>query len=212
MRYSSIILASAIATSFASPLAKRDEVTFDPNGNLKLTFSKETVTLGTITIDDVASQLGQACHESGQCETSEISIKGQLLSSSTVNNIVLTLGPSGAYPTWIRNGLLDSMYAAVKAIAKCEETTHTSTCANPMVYCPQHKITVTQCKVPKYWGVNYQDPNEATSAPPAIGTNLEVELVDDGICEAAMTSLGAVAGAVNGVAGGFFTLLGFACQ
>lgn len=71
---------------------------------------------------------------------------------------------------------------------------------------------VTQCKVPKYWGVNYQDPKEKKAAPPSIGTSLEVKAVDDKVCEDAMGALGAVAGAVNGVAGGMFELLSLACD
>lgn len=94
------------------------------------------MTLGTIKIDDVAGKLAEACHESGQCETNDIEMDGQIISTDTVNNIKLTLGPDGAYPTWIRNGLLDALFAAVKEIAKCEDTTHKPTCPNPMVFCP----------------------------------------------------------------------------
>jgi hypothetical protein len=72
--------------------------------------------------------------------------------------------------------------------------------------------TVIQCEVPKFWGINFQSPDEPNSAPPNIATDLEVEIVDSPICEDTLTGLGAVAGAVNGVAGGIFTLLTFACQ
>jgi hypothetical protein len=72
--------------------------------------------------------------------------------------------------------------------------------------------TVTQCEVPKFWGINYQDPDEANAAPPNIATDLEVELTDSPICEDTLTSLGAIAGAVHGIGGGLFTLLTFACK
>jgi DNA-binding FrmR family transcriptional regulator len=39
-----------------------------------------------------------------------------------------------------------------------------------------------------------------------------MEFVDDEICQNMLDALGAVAGAVNGVAGGIFSLLSFACQ
>jgi hypothetical protein len=39
-----------------------------------------------------------------------------------------------------------------------------------------------------------------------------MELVEDGLCEDSFEALGAIAGAVNGVAGGMFTLLSFACR
>lgn len=72
--------------------------------------------------------------------------------------------------------------------------------------------TVSQCEVPKFWGVNFQAPDEPNSAPPNIATDLDVQVVDSSLCEDALTGLGAVAGAVNGVAGGIFTLLNFACK
>lgn len=159
MHYQNLVFAAVVATSIASPvvqLNKREDKTWDENGNLKLTcmafpyefhfdesyhtdnlqVSKETVTLGTIKIDDIASKLYEVCHESGQCETNDIKMDGQLLSTDSAENIELTLGPDGSYPTWIRNGLVDALIAAVHAIAKCEDTTHKPTCPNPMVYCP----------------------------------------------------------------------------
>lgn len=42
-------------------------------------------------------------------------------------------------------------------------------------------------------------------------TDLEVEIVDNPICEDLFGNLGTVAGAVNGVAGGFFTLISLTC-
>lgn len=74
------------------------------------------------------------------------------------------------------------------------------------------KTTAYQCEVPAFWGINFQDPKEANAAPPSIGVDVAMEVVDSGVCEAIYTSLGAVAGAVNGAAGGIFTLLSFTCS
>ncbi|KAF9731758.1 hypothetical protein PMIN01_10775 [Paraphaeosphaeria minitans] len=216
MRGQTLILAATFATTFASPLTqlwKREKV-YNEHGNLKLTSSKDTVALGDIKINDTKQKPNKACHDSGQCETNDIKMKGQLLSTDQANNIELTLGPDGSYPSDMRRKLLDALFAAVNGMAKCEKTKHkgSSSCPNPMVFCPAKDKTVTQCKVPKYWGVNYQDPKEKKAAPPNIGTSLEVKVVGDKVCQDTMGALSGVAGAVSGVAGGTFTLLSFACN
>ncbi|RAR03920.1 hypothetical protein DDE82_004798 [Stemphylium lycopersici] len=169
-------------------LNKRDVAEWDKNGNIKLT-----------------------C----QCETNPIELKGQLFKSESVDDIKVTLGPDGSYPTWIRNGLIDTLAAAAKEVAKCEDGTYTNRCfgTTAMAYCPQRKTQYTNCEVPRFWGINYQDPGSANSAPPNVGVDIAMEkLGDGGICESVLTSLGAVAGAVHGVGGGVFTLLSFACE
>jgi hypothetical protein len=55
-------------------------------------------------------------------------------------------------------------------------------------------ITVNECVVPQYWGINYQDPKAATSAPPFIGADLTIVLDEGGFCSTLTTVLGAVAG------------------
>lgn len=214
MHYQSLILAAFAASTFANPitLKKRDEKTWDENGNIKLTFSEQTVTIGTIELDEIGAKLGEVCRESGQCQTNDITMEGQVLTKETAENIELTLGPAGAYPTWIRNGLLDGLMAAVKEIAKCEEITHDAPCPNPMVFCPNEPEKVTQCEVPKYWGINWQDPEASNAAPPHMEADLEVQVTDSTICADTLESLGAIAGAISGIAGGAFTLLTFACE
>jgi hypothetical protein len=77
--------------------------------------------------------------------------------------------------------------------------------------CQPVKTTAWQCEVPQFWGINFQDPKEANAAPPAIGADIKMELVESEVCAQMMTGLGAVAGAVNGAAGGIFSLLSLAC-
>ncbi|KAF2733262.1 hypothetical protein EJ04DRAFT_605937 [Polyplosphaeria fusca] len=217
MRSQLTLLALAAASVTAVPqsqISKRDVIN-DPNGNIKITFSDEKVDLGTVKIDDIISGLASACSTQGQCDTSIFELKGQLIGGGlggSVDSLTASIGPSGAYPTWIRNGLVDTLGAAVKSIAECRDTTQTPTCPNPAVYCPAEPYTVTQCVVPAYWGINYQAPDSANAAPPFIGADVAVEIDEGGFCGTLTTALGAVAGAVNGAAGGIFTLLSLACK
>ena len=96
--------------------------------------------------------IGPICHESGQCETNEIELEGRLTTPDSINEIKVTLGPDGSYPTWIRNGLVDILALAVKEVAQCETGTYTNKCfgTTAMAYCPQKKSKYTNCKVPKY--------------------------------------------------------------
>ena len=49
---------------------------------------------------------------------------------------VVTLNPSGSYPTWIHRGLFDALRAAVNKVAKCRKVDVTERCADAMGYCP----------------------------------------------------------------------------
>jgi hypothetical protein len=72
-----------------------------------LEVSKETVKLGDVKIEDMFDKLIGACHESGQCETNDITFDGWWQESGLngdMGPIVVTMDPSGTYPTWIRNG------------------------------------------------------------------------------------------------------------
>lgn len=76
------------------------------------------------------------------CDTGDISLDGQLIAAGNgeVDDITVTIHPSGSYPTWIHNGLLDALRGAVKAVADCKDVTHKSDCPNPAVYCPSESI------------------------------------------------------------------------
>ncbi|KAK7182254.1 hypothetical protein DPSP01_006972 [Paraphaeosphaeria sporulosa] len=217
MRSQLSLLAITAATVSAIPqsqISKRDNIN-DENGNIKITFSDETVKIGTVKIDEIIAGLSKACSTQGQCDTSTIDFQGQLIAAgrgSSVDDITVHVEPSGAYPTWIHNGLIDGLAAAVKAVAECEDITNTPTCPNPAVYCPAEPITVNECTVPQYWGINYQDKDAANAAPPFIGSDLTIEVDNGGFCGKLLTSMSAVAGAVHGVAGGIFTLLSLACK
>ena len=100
--------------------------------------SDQTVELGDIAIDKIIDELAKACSTQGQCDTSSIEIKGSWIPQGWGDTVgeTLTVNPSGSYPTWIHNGLIDALHAAVKEIATCKDVTHQSPCPNPMAYCP----------------------------------------------------------------------------
>lgn len=161
------------------------------------------------------AKLYDVCHEAGQCETQPQTFDGWWQAdgpNGDMGPITVTMDPSGAYPTWIRNGLVDALRAAVAAGARCGDSTNVQLCQGGDKGCQPVRTVAHQCEVPAYWGINYQAPSAADAAPPNIGVDVSMELVDSGVCDDIMSDLGAVAGAIDGVAGGIFSLLSLACQ
>ncbi|KAK1916188.1 hypothetical protein P3342_004004 [Pyrenophora teres f. teres] len=95
MRFTTITLATLLTSASAGivpaikrdPINKRSEATFDPKGNIKLTFSSETVKIGSLNTESIISAIYPICHESGQCETNEIDLKGMIFSPSGADAI-----------------------------------------------------------------------------------------------------------------------------
>lgn len=127
----------------------------------------------------------------------------------------MTINPSGSYPTWIHNGLIDSLSTAVKVIADCEDVTTIPKCfGNAMAFCPGKYLIEAktaqssfanpfhlakpfkqhQCTVPQYWGINFQPPDLGNSAPPFIGADMAIEVDSDGFCSTFTTIGSALAG------------------
>lgn len=115
------------------------------NANTRASVSDQTIKLGTIKISEIIDSLYRACKDEGQCDTSAIDIKGQLIEAGAegrVDDETLTINPSGSYPTWIHNGLLETLNAAVQAVATCEDVTQWSGCASVMAYCPRKSLSL----------------------------------------------------------------------
>ncbi|KAI3324079.1 hypothetical protein HD806DRAFT_543494 [Xylariaceae sp. AK1471] len=208
-----LAVAVSCASAMPSQIAKRDWVG-DNKGNLKISFSDDTIKLGTVGIDDIINNLYTTCSTAGTCDTGDVALNGQLISSGLggeIQDITITIHPDGAYPTWIHNALLDALSAAVKAVAQCADVTNSPTCPTTMAYCPSEPFTVNECVVPRYWSVNYQ-PSDLNGAPPFIQADMTFETDDIGFCDTLVTVGGAVAGAVNGAAGGIFSLIGLFCK
>ena len=192
------------------------------NADTRASVSDQTIKLGTIKISDIMDSLGHACKDEGLCDTSAIDIKGQLIEAGAEGEIddeTLTINPFGSYPTWIHNGLLETLSAAVQAVAKCEDVTQWSGCASVMAYCPRksffpksqkkstegnyslipfnhpaNKITVNECTVPQYWGINYQAADSSNAAPPSIEADMSIVVDKGGFCDTFTTVGNAVAG------------------
>ena len=111
------------------------------NANTRASVSDQTIKLGTIATSQIIDSLYAACSDNGPCDTSAIEIKGQLIDAGRDGNVddeTLTINPSGDYPTWIHNGLLETLKAAIQVVAVCEDVTHESGCPySPMAYCPR---------------------------------------------------------------------------
>ena len=99
---------------------------------------------------------------------------------------------------------------AVRNSSDCKDVQNTPACPNPASYCPEKPFTVNECTVPRFWGINYQ--SDADAAPPFISSSVDMEVVKEDYCDTFTTIGEAVAGAVNSVAGGIFTLSSLACK
>jgi hypothetical protein len=100
-----------------------------PNTTLTATpVSKNSVKVGDLTLDMIMGDMGAACHGEGNCETTDIEKKSILWGKDSQKEWKVTLSPTGTYVSWIRNGLLDALGAAVKEVVKCESGTYTNKC------------------------------------------------------------------------------------
>jgi len=93
-------------------LVRRENQVSADIGNLKLTFSNETITITETTTDEIIEKIAEACFIEGQCKPPTIAFHN------------IEIRPSGNYPTWIRNGLIDALRAGVKTVATCTEETN----------------------------------------------------------------------------------------
>lgn len=92
--------------------------------------SDKTVPLGTAPVDVVFQKFASACATSGLCDTTPVQVTGYSLWSqgrnpSSDTGITITIVPGGVYPTWIHNGLLEALQAAVDKAAVCSSVTYT---------------------------------------------------------------------------------------
>ena len=114
------------------------------NANTRASVSDQTIKLGTIPVCDIIDGLYRACQEQGQCDTSAIDIKGQLIKAGAEGRIedeTLTINPSGSYPSKRPDDLLEVLTAAVQEAATCEDVTRWSGCVSTMAYCPRKSLS-----------------------------------------------------------------------
>ncbi|KAI0379048.1 hypothetical protein F5Y04DRAFT_283135 [Hypomontagnella monticulosa] len=208
------ILPSLIVASISAVSSEDVNTTWTNSeaGNLTVIFSDDRINLGSIQIDQVLDSLYDKCSEGGMCDTGDITLPGELLSGGDVESVTATIRPSGNYHTWIRNGLLEAVRAAVTRAADCSNVTHEDRCPDARSYCPDNTITHHQCIVPRFWGVSYQQ-GDADDAPQSLNANVQVKYGDNGFCKT-FTIIGAgVAGAIGiGPISGIFTVSTLLCQ
>ncbi|KAI0150516.1 hypothetical protein GGR57DRAFT_471780 [Xylariaceae sp. FL1272] len=181
------------------------------NSSLDCLVSDDKVNMGTVEVQDIMDILNSACAESGNCDTNEQGADGQIIGSGRggeVVDITVNVTPGGSYgmyrfissyvgkESWIHNGLLDTLHAALDAAVECEEVTHSDDCVGSGLgsYCPPNEITVNQCKLPNFIAINYQDKDAADAAPPFIEAKLNLEVDSSGYCETFTTVGSSIAG------------------
>ncbi|MCJ1311382.1 hypothetical protein MMC25_005053 [Agyrium rufum] len=211
----SVALVVAIPTTILNEPRDAPAVVWqnDPKGNVIVGFSDDTINLGSITIDDIMGSMYTACGSYGTCDTNPTTMTGEIITSKgNLDGETITLNPSGDYPTWLNNGILQALQAGITAAATSANMSYEVPCASYESYCPQTVDTQLQYTVPAYWSIIYQDANDCSAAPPFVTLGL-TQSVDTGagLCSDFITIGGAVAGAINGVAGGIFSLIGLAC-
>ncbi|CAG8961308.1 hypothetical protein HYFRA_00013769 [Hymenoscyphus fraxineus] len=203
--YFGSMLAALSVASPTSNLQPRDKL------KVQITFSDQTVPLGTAPVNTVFDAFAKTCATSGLCNTSPVDITGYSLWSqgrnpSSNTGITITIVPGGVYPTWVHNGLLDGLKAAVQKAAVCKDVTYTYP-SDVDRHSNSSPRTVNQCTIPQFVGITWQSGDAIYFMEFASKTTPNA----DGFCSTFTTLSGAVAGAVNGAAGGIFAFLGLAC-
>lgn len=87
--------------------------TSSSTGNLAVVYSDNTVSYGPIQPSVFAQGLNNACYDAGTCDTSPIVSTSP---SGEEVEVTVTGTPSGSYPSWVHNGLLDIFMAAVSSV------------------------------------------------------------------------------------------------
>ncbi|ORX94517.1 hypothetical protein BCR34DRAFT_608240 [Clohesyomyces aquaticus] len=181
---------------------------------------KDTVNLGVRIIDDIHHHLAEVCHEHGQYDSSDVTFSTAAWALHNYEPGTITITPNGAYQTWTRNGLLDTLMAAVRAIAVCEKGTYKGPPCNRQISewamhtraYTIYSVQGTQLAIVALtggasgWGINYQGPSEGCPgcAPSFMEFGVSMETVDEKLCENLLGAAGGVstiAGAVIGETG-----------
>lgn len=169
--------------------------------------------MGDLEIDEMFDKFLDVCHDSSMCETTDIEFDSWWMEPGMDANfgpIKVIMGPHGLYPTWIRNGLVYTLKAALKAGARCGEVTNWQTCHGgdkgchsksrlQVIYLGNREMVDTkspviltviavesfksyQCEIPKFWGISYHDANEGNAAPPGLSTDIRTKPANSELC------------------------------
>jgi hypothetical protein len=116
------VAALAATVSGAPNILSKRAVVNNLKGNVKLVFSDEMIKIGSVQIREIIHELPIACSTSGMCNTSPLTFKGRYVTGKVGTGLEVKVKPSRAYKTWIHNGLIDMLEAAVKKISQCKES------------------------------------------------------------------------------------------
>jgi hypothetical protein len=114
--YTPITLATLATMASAAAIARRDDagptVWKSPDGgNTQVRFGDNLVYVGACDPQSIIDTVGSNCYEEGFCNASEWTM--QCEEGDAATHTITIKAPEGQYQTWIRNGLVDAMKAAI---------------------------------------------------------------------------------------------------
>ena len=181
----------------------------DGKGETTVRFSDESVYVGGCTPESIIATVGENCFEDGFCNPEEWTM--QCVQGDAASHTITMKAPEGQYQSWIRNGLVDAMQAAIKTDKVTSSERINAMSGGGCVGCPWTSKPITVYNMPSYIGIAHANEGQIPDVITLTITNNDAE-DDAGLCEILTGLGGAIAGSVNGVAGGIFGVGGVACK
>ncbi|KAF2732755.1 hypothetical protein EJ04DRAFT_565737 [Polyplosphaeria fusca] len=212
---SALLLGSAVsAAAVAKPAIKRDDagptVWKSPDGgNTQVRFGDGKVYIGACTPQDIINTVYDNCYDEGFCNSESWTV--QCTEDDDTTHTITITAPEGQYQPWIKNGLVEAIQAAIGTSGVTDEQSTVAMSGGGCVGCPWTGTDINVYHMPATLGVAHDNDG---SVPDVITLNIvnNDDSDGEGLCEI-LTGIGAgIAGAVNGAAGGIFTLASVACK
>lgn len=214
--HSSTILTLFLSTAIAAVLPRDDPTKWtNPNGgNSQIFVSDNSINWGTTTPRDVLQTLedncsGSSCDPSWTVPTSWIA-NGVIIAG----NLKVTM-QDDIYQLWAKNGLVEVLQATMDHMAENKPQSYTpgNGCFSDPDSCLAMDLkTDDQWWAPQRITIRVEDKDGAAIDDITVFVEVDNDGKLQGLCNTLGAAGAAVAGAINGVAGGAFSLLALACQ
>ncbi|KAF4972702.1 hypothetical protein FSARC_767 [Fusarium sarcochroum] len=205
-------------------LAKRDVYHGDENGNTKVTVSKHRINWGTTPPWDALDHWHKKCEDDETCPL-KIDVPTQIVSGDDIHDATITMRLTQDLRQ--SKKMTKRLIEAAKAISAGHGNKHTyhvkkkkyhpnKTGCCPTVNCCICDVgdpeTADQYIQTNVISIIFRDQDHDVHGQMEIRTSVSLNIDgDDEMCENLAIIGSAVAGAVSGIAGGFFTLLSLTC-
>lgn len=182
-------------------------------GNTKIGFSNTKVNFGNRNpVDIINNNVTSTCGTFGTCQDGQSEDIGL---AETITNQGLVQGKlsytaTGAYPTWIHNGLLDTMAAALEKVVN--KTSNVCTEMAPGGTAVPSQVCFDQYSGPTSVAIVYDGSTDKDAAPPFIEVNFSIDNGEDGLCPLITTMGSTISGAIGAPTGGLFSLAALFCN